>query len=65
VAISLATLEVPDAGLGDQRRWARSDTRKPRAKSRSRTPAFDKNGKIAVNDFTAQMNQVMDNTPAY
>jgi 2-iminobutanoate/2-iminopropanoate deaminase len=25
------------------------------------TPAFDKNGKIAVNDFTAQMNQVMEN----
>jgi enamine deaminase RidA (YjgF/YER057c/UK114 family) len=24
-------------------------------------PAFDKDGKLAVNDFTAQMNQVMDN----
>ncbi|WP_197340280.1 RidA family protein [Ralstonia solanacearum] len=24
-------------------------------------PAFDKNGKLAVNDFTAQMNQVMEN----
>lgn len=25
------------------------------------TPALDKNGKVAANDFTAQMNQVMEN----
>lgn len=25
------------------------------------TPALDKDGKVAVNDFTAQMNQVMEN----